>query len=115
MLYTPAAARSVENEDLCALRPFRSGTILPIAIAGKELAAVSGEHAKLGAAREATRAIGRPRRKAELKIALASRRTRGGDASATEKDREQPIFEPAHHPTSWRLSSDSCVRGTVAT
>jgi hypothetical protein len=94
MLYAPASIRSVENEDLCALQPFRSGTNLPIAIAGIELAAVNGEHAKLGAAREMTRCICRPRRKAELKIALASRRTRGGGAGSIEKDCDKPILSP---------------------
>ena len=78
MIHSPARAGSVEDEDLRALRPLRARAILPVAIAGVQLAAMAGEEPNLGAAHEVTGTVPRPCRKGELEFALASRWGRKG-------------------------------------
>jgi hypothetical protein len=73
MIHSPARARLVENEDLRALRSLRAGSILPIAIAGVELAVVTGKETNLGASNETTRTIPRTRREGELKFVSIAR------------------------------------------
>ena len=73
MIDSPARAGSVENEDLRALQPLRARSILPIAIAGIELAVVTGEEANLGAANEVTGTIPRACREGELKFVAIGR------------------------------------------
>ena len=73
MIDSPPRIGSVENEDLCALRSLRAGSILPIAITGIELAAVAGKETHLGAPHETTRTVPRTRREGKLKFISVAR------------------------------------------
>jgi hypothetical protein len=73
MIHSPARAGSVENEDLRALRSLWARSILPIAITGIELAAVTCKETNLGASHEMTGTIPRTRREGELKFVSIAR------------------------------------------
>ena len=77
MIDSPARAGGVENDGLRALRSLRAGSILPVAISGVELAAVTCKEANLGASNEMTRNP-RTRREGELKFVSIARRARNG-------------------------------------
>src|SRR5262249_39610820 len=95
MIHSPARAGSVENKDLRALRPLRSRSVLPIAVAGVELAGMRGEDANFSAAHKSTRAIQRPRRKRNLELALRIRRS--GHGTGCRKD-ENTADNPSQYP-----------------
>jgi hypothetical protein len=48
----PACTRSIEGENLCALKPFESRPVLPVAVAGIEASGMCGEYADFRAAHE---------------------------------------------------------------
>jgi hypothetical protein len=60
MLDTPASTGTIEHEDGGALRPFRAGPVLPIAVAGIKPAGMGRQHAQLGAAQKPAGGVRRP-------------------------------------------------------
>jgi hypothetical protein len=82
----PPRTRSVENEDLRALNPFRPGLVLPIAVAGKEPSGMPGENPHFRTAHETAGVVARPRHERDLENVLRGLRDAFGDVRKPDRN-----------------------------
>src|SRR5215470_2203256 len=100
MFDPPLSLGAIEDEDLRALRPLRSGCVFPIAVAGVELVLMRGKHAYLGATHQSPGSVSHTRCIRDVKVS-------NGIGTCTERCTRHAAADD--HYTQWALHSRHCL------